>query len=351
MMKQHNFSPGPAILPPSVFQALAAGIVNYQDSGLSIAEISHLTPAFREVIGEATRLVRELYQVPSHWEILWLPGGASSQLSTAPMNLVNPDDTIAIVDTGYWSEKAYDAASAYCHVHRTDPERLDIPADAKYLHVVSNETIDGIQWHEFPDVNVPLVADMTSDFLSRPIPFEKFALIFASAQKNFGISGITCVLVNPTYISDSPTKIPAPKIFHYKTHIAEQSLYHTLPTVPVYSSLLMLRWIKDHGGVANMHQNAQQKAAIMYQEIDANPNFVGRAPLEKRSIANACFHGKSPEIEAQFLTFAEARGIYGIKGFSTIGGFRASMYNGMPIESVQYLVRIMQEFSAQALRK
>jgi phosphoserine aminotransferase len=157
------------------------------------------------------------------------------------------------------------------------------------------------------------------------------------------------VLVNPTYISNSPTKIPAPKIFHYKTHIAEQSLYHTLPTVPVYSSLLMLRWIKDHGGVANMYQNAQQKAAIMYQEIDTNPNFVGRAPLEKRSIANACFHGKSPEIEAQFLTFAEERGIYGIKGFPTIGGFRASMYNGMPIESVQYLVSIMQEFSAQAL--
>ncbi len=348
-MQQHNFSPGPAILPPSVFQALAAGIVNYHDSGLSIAEISHRSPAFLEVIEEATRLVRELYQVPSHWEILWLPGGASSQLSTAPMNLVNPDDTIAIVNTGYWSEKAYDAASAYCHVHRTDPKRLDIPEEAKYLHVVSNETIDGIQWHTFPDVKIPLVADMTSDFLSRPIPFEKFALIFASAQKNFGISGITCVLVNPTYIPDSPNKIPAPKIFQYKTHMAEQSLYHTLPTVPVYSSLLMLRWIKAHGGVENMYALAKQKAAMIYQEIDANPNFTGLAPIEKRSIANACFYGNSPEIETQFLTFAEKRGIYGIKGFPTIGGFRASMYTGMPIESVQYLVETMQQFTAQAL--
>ena len=348
-MQQHNFSPGPAILPPSVFQALASGIINYQDTGLSIAEISHRSPTFLAVIEEATHLIRELYQVPSEWEVLWLPGGASSQLSTAPMNLVNPEDMIAIVDTGYWSEKAYDAASAYCRVHRTDPERLDIPEDAKYLHVVSNETIDGRQWHDFPDVQIPLVADMTSDFLSRPIPFEKFALIFASAQKNFGIAGITCVLVNPKYMPDSTSNIPAPKIFNYKTHIEEQSLYHTLPTVPVYAALLMIRWVKEHGGVRIMCERAQQKAALIYLEIDRNPLFQGLAPLKKRSLANACFHGINQEIDLQFLTFAEARGIYGIKGFPTIGGFRASMYNGMPIESVHYLVETMQQFTAQTL--
>jgi phosphoserine aminotransferase len=348
-MQQHNFSPGPAILPPSVFQALAAGIVNYQDSGLSIAEISHRSPAFLAVIEEATQLVRELYQVPSQWEILWLPGGASSQLATAPMNLVKPEDTIALLETGFWSDRATEAAAEYCQVHRTNPELLDIPPQAHYVHIVSNETIDGTQWHDFPEIDFPLVADMTSDFLSRPIPFEKFAVIFASAQKNFGIAGITCVLVNTNYISDSLSKKPVTKIFQYQNHIREKSLYHTIPTLPVYASLLMLRWIKAHGGVENMYALAKQKAACIYQEIDRNPLFKGHAPVEKRSLANACFHGISPEIDQQFLAFAEAKGIYGLKGFPTIGGFRASMYNGMPLESVQYLVETMQQFTAQAL--
>ncbi len=353
-MNRFNFSPGPATLPKEVFEEAAASLVNFQGTNLSVAEISHRAPFFIQIIEEATALVKELYQLPTNWEVLWLPGGASSQLAVTPMNLVNKDEKIGFVHTGFWAHRAFEAAAQIAQIEILDsaesthfdriPKNFEVPADIKYLHVVSNETIDGLQYAHYPEVKVPLVADLTSDFLTRSLPFEKFAVIFASAQKSFGIAGITCVLVNRDYLRNDLTHA-IPTIFDFKTHIKEQSLYHTVPTYPVYVALLMLRWIKKQGGLSAMAKNAEFRAKLMYDEIDRNPNLFGITQKEDRSLMNACFKTKDPALEAPLLAYLEANGITGIKGFPTVGGFRASMYNGMPIEGVQYLVDLLKNYT------
>ena len=356
VMRKHNFSPGPATLPAVVFQQAAEALVDYNQSGLSIAEISHRAPEFMQIIEEASALVRELYQLPDYFEVLWLPGGASSQLAVAPMNLLGLNDSMAIVDTGFWALRSIDAARELAQVHvlasasETHYDRIPkdwtLPADAKYLHVVSNETIEGIQYHQYPEVDIPLVADMTSDFLSKPLDVDRFGIIFASAQKNFGIAGITCVLVNTKVLpSNSDRKVPT--IFDYRTHIQNQSLYHTVPTFPVYVALLMLRWIKAEGGLDEMQKRSIAKSELLYTEIDRNPLFEGIAVKEDRSVLNACFRAISPEIEIQFLAHCSKNNVVGIKGFPTVGGFRASMYNGMNIESVELLVDLMKNFKPE----
>lgn len=353
VMRKHNFSPGPATLPQEVFQQAAEALVDFNHSGLSIAEISHRAPEFVQVIEEATALVRELYQLPDYFEVLWLPGGASTQLAVAPMNLLGLNDAMAIVDTGFWALRSIDAARELAQVHvlasseTTKYDRIpkvwNLPSDAKYLHVVSNETIEGIQYHEYPNVDIPLVADMTSDFLSKPLDVDRFGVIFASAQKNFGIAGITCVLVNTKVLpANSDRKVPT--IWDYQTHIQNQSLYHTVPTYPVYVALLMLRWIKAQGGLREMQSQSVAKSTLLYDEIDRNPLFEGIAVKEDRSVLNACFRAISPEVESQFLKYCSQNYVVGIKGFPTVGGFRASMYNGMAMESVQHLVRLMKNF-------
>ena len=353
-MNKFNFSPGPATLPTDVFQEAADALVDYKGTNLSVAEISHRAPLFTAIIEEATALVKELYQLPENWEVLWLPGGASSQLAVAPMNLVNKTEKIGFVNTGFWAQRAMDAAAEIARIEILDsaanthfdriPKNFEVPSDIKYLHVVSNETIDGLQYAEYPDVKVPLVADLTSDFLTRPLPFEKFAVIFASAQKSFGIAGITCVLVNRDYLRDDLSHV-VPTIFNYKTHIKEQSLYHTVPTYPVFVSLLMLRWIKKQGGLTAMQTNANLRAQLMYEVIDRNPNLYGITQKEDRSLMNACFKTSNPTMEAPLLTYLEENGITGIKGFPTVGGFRASIYNGMPMEGVKYLVELLKNFT------
>ena len=353
-MKHHNFSPGPAALPESVLQEAAQGLLNYNQTGLSVAEISHRSPVFIAIIEEATALVKELYQLTDRFEVLWMPGGASGQLAIAPMNLVSKRDVVAFVDTGFWAQRALDAAAELCQTHvlassfstKYDriPKNWELPQNAKYLHVVSNETIDGTQYHTYPDVEVPLVADMTSDFLTRPLPMEKFGVIFASAQKNFGIAGVTCVILNKDRISEK-TIGEIPSIYNYQTHIREQSLYHTIPTFPVYVSLLMLRWIKSQGGLIAMQAQSSAKSSILYAEIDRHPLFAGNVQVEDRSLMNACFRGINADVEQRFLTYLEQNGIVGIKGFPTVGGFRASMYNGLALESVQYLVHLMKSFN------
>jgi phosphoserine aminotransferase len=212
------------------------------------------------------------------------------------------------------------------------------------LHVVSNETIDGTQYHEYPDVPVPLVADMTSDFLTRPLPLEKFGVIFASAQKNFGLAGVTCVLIRKDMLKRAVKRV-IPSIFDYKTHVSNQSLYHTSPTFPIYVSMLALRWIKAQGGLLAMQQRNAQKSALLYEEIDRNPLFKASIVPEDRSVMNVCFKAISPEIEAAFLDVAEKNDVVGIKGFPTVGGFRASIYNAMPLESVEILVNLMRNFN------
>lgn len=353
-MQIYNFSPGPATLPKEVFEEASKALVNYNGTNLSVAEISHRAPLFLNIIEEATALVRELYQLPENWEVLWLPGGASSQLSVVPMNLVNANETIGYVNTGFWAQRALEAGAQLAKINVLDtaqetsfdriPKSFEIPSSLKYLHVVSNETIEGLQYVNYPETTVPLVADLTSDFLTRPLPFDKFAVIFASAQKSFGIAGITCVLVNKLFLRDDLTH-PLPIIFDYKTHIRDQSLYHTVPTFPVYVSLLMLRWIKKNGGLAQMEKNANLRAKMMYEEIDRNPYLYGITQKEDRSLMNACFKTKDPAHEVPLLSYLEANGIFGIKGFPTIGGFRASMYNGMPIAGVARLVDLLQRFT------
>jgi phosphoserine aminotransferase len=352
-MRKHNFSPGPATLPNVVFQQAAEALVDFNHSGLSIAEISHRAPEFVQIIEEATLLVRELYQLPDYFEVLWLPGGASTQLAVAPMNLLGLNDSMAIVDTGFWALRSIDAARELAQVHVLEssagtnydriPKAWNLPAGAKYLHVVSNETIEGIQYHEYPQVDIPLVADMTSDFLSKPLDVDRFGVIFASAQKNFGIAGITCVLVN-TRVLPANRDRKVPTIWDYQTHIQNQSLYHTVPTYPVFVALLMLRWIKAQGGLREMQRQSLAKSSLLYDEIDRNPLFEGIAVKEDRSVLNACFRAISPEVESQFLEYCSQNDVVGIKGFPTVGGFRASMYNGMAIESVQHLVQLMKNF-------
>ena len=360
-MKKHNFNPGPAIIPPSVLEAAASSLREYDHSGMSIAEISHRAPAFLSIIEEATALVKQLYGLTDDFEVIWVPGGASSQLAIAPMNLVSPRQSIAIVDTGYWATKAIKAASELCKVHvlgsskETNYDRIPmahpdkggkdwtLPKGTQYLHAVSNETIDGTQYHDYPSVAAPIVADMTSDFLSRPLPLDKFGIIFASAQKNFGMAGVTCVIIRKDML-ERKVKRPIPSIFNYKTHVSTHSLYHTCATFPIYVSMLTLRWTLAQGGLIEMQRRNNEKSTLLYNEIDRNPLFKGSVVKEDRSVMNVCFKAINSEIEAGFLDFAEKNNVVGIKGFPTVGGFRASIYNAMPLESVQVLVDLMKKF-------
>src|SRR5690606_21655608 len=349
---QYNFSPGPALLPKEVFNQGAQALVNYNESGLSIAEISHRSPIFESLLEEATQLIKELYKIPSHFEVLWMPGGASSQLAIVPMNLLKEGESMAFMDSGYWAKKAITAtkeiraveilASSSENQYKKLPELKVSECHSKYLHLSSNETIEGLQYSNYPDIGKPLVLDMTSDFLARDIPFDRVAVAFASAQKNFGIAGITCVLVNTNYLLDKK-ELKIPSIFNYHTHIANKSLYHTLPTFTLFMSLLALRWIKKKGGIQQMQTNASERSSLLYNVIDAHPKLKS-IPLENRSKMNVCFKTNTALEEEQLKALFKENNITGINGFPTIGGFRASMYNFMPIESVELLCKILNQF-------
>ncbi|WP_353481790.1 3-phosphoserine/phosphohydroxythreonine transaminase [Haliscomenobacter sp.] len=353
-MRKHNFNPGPATIPTEVLAEAAQGLLEYQRTGMSIAEMSHRAPEIMALVEEASALVKSLYGFGDDFEVIWMQGGASAQLAIAPMNLLDKQHAVAIVNTGYWATKAIKAARELGQVEvlasseatKFDhiPKEWNVPSNAQYFHLVSNETIDGTQWHQYPELSVPLVADMTSDFLTRPIPQEKFGLIFASAQKNFGITGTTCVVIRKDFLSQrTPRQIPT--IFDYQTHINEQSLYHTAPTFSIYVALLALRWTQAQGGLHEMERRNAAKAKLLYTEIDRNPLFVGNVKTTDRSLMNACFQITKPELEVAFLEFAAQNDVVGIKGFPTVGGFRASMYNAMPLESVQLLVDLMRDFA------
>jgi phosphoserine aminotransferase len=352
-MRKHNFFAGPATLPFEVIQEASAGLLDYKGMGISIAEVSHRSPIFTDLVDEANALVKKFYNLSDDWAVLWLPGGASSQLTVAPMNLTEPQDKIAFVDSGFWAGRAFEAAANEANAFFLDSSKesqydripkISDAQNARYLHVVSNETIDGTQYHQFPEVDVPLVADMTSDFLSRPLPMEKFGVIFASAQKNFGIAGITCVLVNKHVLPEKNSR-KIPKIFNYHTHIDENSLYHTIPTYPVYVALLMLRYIDKQGGLTEMQRLSKQKSQLIYQEIDRNPLLTGMVAVEDRSVMNACFRSQTTEMDQKLDLYLVENDIVGIKGFPIKGGFRASIYNGQPLESVIHLVQVLQNFT------
>jgi phosphoserine aminotransferase len=349
----HNFNAGPSILPQEVFKQASESLLNFRDSGLSILEIGHRTPLFEEVLNEAVALVKELMQLDADHEVLFLHGGASTQFMQVPYNLLDEGKTAAYIDNGIWGTKAIKEAKLFGNVdvvssskdknHTYLPKKFTVPADAVYLHYTTNNTVEGTQWHTLPETNAPLVADMSSDILSREMDFNRFSLIYAGAQKNVGIAGVNLLVVNKNILGKVNRKIPT--ILDYRNHIENKSMLNTPPVFAIYVSMLTLRWIKKMGGVSGIEKRNNEKAELFYSTIDTLPIFKCPVVKEDRSKMNAVFLIEDPALEKQFLDTCKKENIYGIKGHRSVGGFRASLYNALPISSVEVLVQVMKDFS------
>jgi len=349
---KHNFGAGPGILPHEVFKQAAEAVLEFNGTGLSILEISHRSPEFEAVLDEAVRLVKELVEVPEGYSVLFLQGGASTQFALAPYNLLPEGGKAAYLDSGVWASKAIKEAkffgetvvvasskeSNYTYI----PKDFTIPADAAYFHITSNNTIYGTQLQEFIKSPVPVVCDMSSDIFSRKVNVADFGLIYAGAQKNMGPAGVTLVIVKESILGQTGRKIPA--MFNYQVQIEGGSMYNTPPCFAILVSMLTLRWLKSKGGVEAIQKENEAKAKALYTEIDRNPLFKAVAVPEDRSHMNVCFVMENPEHEKPFLKYCEEKGIVGIKGHRSVGGFRASIYNALPITSVHVLIDAMQEF-------
>jgi phosphoserine aminotransferase len=355
MGKVHNFSAGPCILPDEVFKKSADSVLNFNGNDLSILEISHRSKDFVEVMTKATSLVKELLDVPEGYSILFLQGGASLQFLMVAMNLLRKNGTAAYVNTGTWASKAIKEAKIIGDVDvlassedenfNYIPKEFEIPAVADYLHITSNNTIFGTQYSSFPDCSVPLVCDMSSDIFSRKINIADFSLIYAGAQKNMGPAGATLVIVKDEVLGKTGRQIPA--MLDYTTHIKKESMFNTPPVFPVFVSMLTLEWLKANGGIPAIEVKNMEKATLLYNEIDTNPLFTGTAHIEDRSTMNPTFILKDDSLAAAFMEMVTEKRINGVKGHRSVGGFRASMYNAMPIESVQVLVNVMKEFAGK----
>ncbi len=349
----YNFNAGPSILPAEVFQQAAAAILNFNDTGLSILEIGHRTPEFTAVMEEARSLVKELMQLDADHEVLFLHGGVSTQFMQVPMNLLDAKETAAFTDTGVWSSKAIKEAKFFGKVevvcsskeknYNFIPKDFAVPNDAKYLHITTNNTIYGTQWQRIPKTSNSLVADMSSDILSRVLDFNSFDLIYAGVQKNLGPAGANLIIVNRNILGR--IKRPIPTIMDFRNHINEKSMLNTPPVFAIYVCLLTLRWLKAQGGVAAIEKKNTEKADLLYSEIDNNPLFTGTVVKEDRSKMNVCFVMNDVTLEKSFLDYTSSLGIVGIKGHRLVGGFRASLYNALPLSSVQVLVKAMQTFT------
>lgn len=351
-MKKHNYSAGPCILPQEVFEKSAQAILDFNNSGLSILEISHRSKDFVAVMDEARALVLELLNLEGKgYEVLFLGGGASMQFLMAPYNLMKVDGKAAYLDTGTWASGAIKeaklfgetvvVASSKAENYNHIPKNYSIPTDADYFHCTSNNTIFGTQMKSFPKVNVPLVCDMSSDIFSRVLDFSKFDLIYAGAQKNMGPAGATLVVVKTEILGKTGRTIPS--MLDYQQHVSKESMYNTPPVFPVYASLLTLQWLKKLGGIAAIEKINEAKANLLYTEIDRNPLFKGAAVKEDRSNMNVTFLLNDEAHQEKFDTMWKAAGISGLAGHRSVGGYRASMYNALPLESVQVLVDVMQE--------
>ncbi len=355
-MTLHNFNAGPSILPKEVFEAASQSILNFNNTGLSILEIGHRTPLFQPVMDEARALVKELMQLDDDHEVLFLHGGATTQFMQVPMNLLQENGVAAYTETGTWANKAIKeaklfghveiAASSkddhYCHI----PGQINVSPTAAYLHITTNETIAGTQWQTLPyDCGVPLVADMSSDILSRVLDFNKFDIIYAGAQKNIGAAGVNLVVVNKNILGKAERQIPT--ILDYRNHINEGSMLNTPPVFAIYVVLLTLRWLKEQGGVAAIEKRNEEKAALFYDTLDSLPVFKGPVAKDSRSKMNAVFIMDQPELEKEFLDLCKSAGMIGVKGHRSVGGFRVSMYNALTIESVQVLTGLMKDFAAR----
>jgi len=352
-MKMYNFNSGPAVIPAEVLQRASDAVLNFDNIGLSILEIGHRSDWFVQVIEEARSLVKEMMKLGDEHEVLFLHGGATTQFMQVPMNLLDADETAAYCHNGIWGAKAIKEAKLFGQVHVACsskdknhtyiPKELSVPSNSKYLHFTTNNTVEGTQWHHLPETGTPLIADMSSDIFSREVPFSRFALIYAGAQKNAGAAGVTIVVLKKDMLGKLKRAIPT--ILDYRTHIEAKSLLNTPPVFAVYVSLLTLRWIKKEGGLNEMEKRARERAKLFYQTLDKLPAFVGTVNKDDRSLMNAVFVMKNPEHEKLFLDECKQNGMVGVKGHRSIGGLRVSMYNALPLSSVQTLCDLMEEFS------
>jgi len=351
---KHNFGAGPCILPQPVLQRAAEAVKSWDSVGLSILEISHRSPEFESVVKETENLVRELLKVPDDYSVLFLQGGASMQFCMVPINfLQGSNKTAAYLDAGYFGAKAIKEAQLFGKLevvgstkessYQLLPERYTIPKDAAYFHYTSNNTIEGTQMWGVLKSPVPVVCDMSSDIFSREIDVSKFDLIYAGAQKNTGPAGLTIVIAKNSFIDSVKHRVPS--MLDYRIYRDNGSMYNTPPVFAIYAAMLNLQWLKGKGGVKFIAKENLAKAQLLYDEIDRNPLFKGTAAKEHRSLMNVTFRMENPAYEADFLAYAAKSGMVGIKGYRTVGGFRASLYNALPIESVKALVECMQAYT------
>jgi len=354
-MKKHNFSAGPAVLPRVAIENTAQAILELNGIGLSLIEISHRSKDFEAVLAETISLMRELLDLPNDYHVLFLGGGASTQFATIPMNFLKTKS--AYLDTGVWANKAMKEAKGFgetiCVASSKDknytyiPKGYVIPSDADYFHITTNNTIYGTEIRYDMDSPVSLIADMSSDFLSRPTDISKYDMVYGGAQKNIGPAGATFVLIKESFLSKIATETRhIPTMFNYKTHIENDSMFNTPPVMPIFTIKETLKWLKSIGGLKKMEAMNIEKAGILYNAIDSSSIFVGTAEAESRSLMNICFVLKPEytEKENDFLDLCKAKGMSGLKGHRSVGGFRASTYNALPMESVLALVEAMKEF-------
>jgi phosphoserine aminotransferase len=354
-MKKYNFNAGPSVLPREAIDNTIKAIDDF--GGLSIMEISHRSKEFQAVMDETVALFKELLKIPEGYAVLFLGGGASLQFCMAPYNLL--EKKAAYLNTGTWANKALKEAKLFGETvevasskeanYSYIPKGYTIPADADYFHITTNNTIFGTEIHTDPDSPVTLVADMSSDIMSRPVDVKKYGMIYGGAQKNLGPAGVTFVIVREDILGK--VSRPIPTMLDYRTHIKENSLFNTPPVVPIYAGLQTLKWLKSIGGIEEIYRRNREKAALLYAEIDRNKLFKGTAATEDRSLMNICFvmNDEYKDLEADFLQFAVSRGMVGIKGHRSVGGFRASTYNALPKEAVLALIDAMQEFEKNHL--
>lgn len=354
--RAYNFNAGPSALPVEVLESAQQQLVNFRDSGMSIMEMSHRSAIFDEVHNEAIARLKKLYEIPENYEVLFLQGGASLQFTMIPMNFLQADKKASYVLSGSWSEKAFkeaklfgtpvEVASTKENKYRNIPALEDIKfnADDAYVHITSNNTIYGTQWTNFPETgDVPLVADMSSDILSKPVNVSKFGIIYAGAQKNLGPSGVTVVIIRKDLLEKENTNIPT--MLKYTTHADSNSLYNTPPTFGIYMLGEVLKWVESKGGVEAIAKHNEAKAKVIYNAIDnSNGFYTGHATPESRSLMNITFRVADEELEKQFLAEAKAAGFVGLNGHRSVGGCRASTYNAVPLEACEALRDFMVEF-------
>ncbi len=354
-MKKYNFNAGPSMLPREVIENTAKQILDFNGIGLSLMEISHRSKDFQPVIDESVALIKELLDVPAGYSVIFLGGGASLEFMQIPANFLIKK--AGYLNTGTWAKKALKEAKLFGEVvevassagdgYMKLPHNFDIPKDLDYLHITSNNTIYGTEYRKDLDSPVPLIGDMSSDIMSRPVDVSKYTCIYAGAQKNMAMAGVTVLIVKDDMLGKAPRELPT--MVDYRTHVEKGSMFNTPPVVPIYSVLETMRWVKAHGGVKEMERRADERARILYDEIDRNKLFRGTVATEDRSVMNICFvmNDEYKDLEKPFFDFATERGMVGIKGHRSVGGFRASCYNAQTLEGVNALVQAMKDFEAQ----